>query len=228
MASLVVAKVLAVSFSLLASGGVFALSLFDIPELRAQPASRSLPSIRWLFSRGSHIFPQSAVISSVSFATLAYHAYQALPAAASSNAMLHSLVDTHRGWAVLGYVLASVLTLSIAPFTSLVMIPTVNFELIQLNLDLGGSRSQASAQHKQRSSTQQQQRTAKESVNGKGDINELTDLSDPQAVAGREASEGQERRVRALLDRFGWMNGVRGALLALGGVVGLVVMVASG
>ena len=82
---MVVAKVVAVSFSLIASGGILALSLFDIPELRAQPASRSLPAIRWLFSRGSHIFPQAALISSVSFATLAYHAYQALPAASSGQ-----------------------------------------------------------------------------------------------------------------------------------------------
>ena len=223
MTSIVVANVLAVSASLLASGGILALSLFDIPELRAQPASRSLPSIRWLFSRGSHIFPQAAVLSSVSFATLAYHSYQALPVS-SSSAILPSLLDTHRGWAVLGYMLASVLTVSIALFTTLVMLPSVNSELIQLNLQLGGSRSQASEQHKQQSSKQRQQRTATDSINSKGDINELTDLSGPQAVTNREATEAEEGRVRLLLDRFGWLNAARGTLLALGGVVGLVVM----
>ena len=199
MASIVVAKVVGVSLSLLGAGGIFATSLFDIPELQAQPASRSLPSIRWLFSRGSHIFPQAALIASVSFATLAYHACQALPAATSSASTLHSLIDTTAGWAVLGYMLASVLSLSIAPFTTLVMLPT-NFELIQHNINLGGSRSQASATYRSKLSPQQQaaldKRTARDSVNGVGEggVNELTDLSGPQEKAPREASEGKRRR----------------------------------
>ena len=61
-----------ISTSLIAAGGIAALSLFDIPELRAQPASRSLPSTRWLFSRGSHIFPTAAYICTGSFGYLAY------------------------------------------------------------------------------------------------------------------------------------------------------------
>ncbi|ORY07934.1 hypothetical protein BCR34DRAFT_16188 [Clohesyomyces aquaticus] len=50
-------QIIGVSTALMASGGIACLSLFDIPLLSSQPASRSLPQIRWLFSRGSHIFP---------------------------------------------------------------------------------------------------------------------------------------------------------------------------
>ena len=227
MTSIVIAKLVAITASLVGSGGIFALSLFDIPELRAQPASRSLPSIRWLFSRGSHIFPQAAFIASASFATLAYHAYTALPA---SKDIVHALLHTQPGWTVLGYLLASALSLSIAPFTQLVMIPS-NFELIKHNINLGGSRSQASEAERNKQPPQQQaalnQRSAKDSVNGKGEyVNELSDLSDPQAKAPREASREEEERVRALLTKFGWLNAVRGVLLGAGGMVGLAVAVA--
>ena len=54
-------QTLSVSVSLLAAGGIAGLSLFDVPELQSQPADRALPQIRWLFSRGSHIFPQASV-----------------------------------------------------------------------------------------------------------------------------------------------------------------------
>lgn len=54
-------QTLSISVSLYAGGGIAALSLFDVPELQSQPADRSLPMIRFLFSRGGHIFPQAAV-----------------------------------------------------------------------------------------------------------------------------------------------------------------------
>ena len=127
--------------------------------------------------------------------------------------------------------LASALTLSIAPFTTFAMIPT-NFELIQHNINLGGTRSQTSAQKKQNLTMQEKKqletRTATDSVNGKGEADELTDRSDPQPRAEREASGVEEERVRELLNRFGMLNGVRGLLLGMGGVLGLVVIVALG
>ena len=54
-------QALSISIALAGAGGIAALSLFDIPEIRSQPADRALPMIRWLFSRGSHIFPQASV-----------------------------------------------------------------------------------------------------------------------------------------------------------------------
>lgn len=54
-------QVSSIATSLIAAGGIASLSLFDVPELASQPADRALPQIRWLFSRGSHIFPQAAV-----------------------------------------------------------------------------------------------------------------------------------------------------------------------
>lgn len=54
-------QTLSISVSLYAGGGIAALSIFDVPELQSQPADRSLPMTRWLYSRGGHIFPQAAV-----------------------------------------------------------------------------------------------------------------------------------------------------------------------
>ncbi|MCJ1297126.1 hypothetical protein MMC34_008695 [Xylographa carneopallida] len=224
MSSSVLLAVFAASISLLGSGGIFALSLFDIPELRAQPASRSLPSVRWLFSRGSHIFPTAAAVSSAAFALLAYQSAHKLPHSAALLSL--SLLDTRAGRTVAGYALASALSISIAPFTQL-MLPT-NFELIRLNIALGGSRSQASAVQAAKQSAVQQaalrQRTAKQSVNGEGEfVNEQTDLSGPQEKAPREASAAEEARVQELLSRFALLNAVRGVLLGAGGIVGLLV-----
>src|ERR1700761_2933225 len=62
-----------ISISLLAAGGIAALSLFDIALAQAQPTSRSSPSTR-LFSRGCHIFPMASILSTVGFAYLAINA----------------------------------------------------------------------------------------------------------------------------------------------------------
>jgi hypothetical protein len=154
-------KTVSVSIALLGAGGIAALSLFDVPELQSQPASRSLPSIRWLFSRGSHIFPQAAVISSAGFA---YLAYNALPVGAQS------MLKTS------GYLAAAGLALSIAPFTAWIMIPT-NFTLIKKNEEKGGFRSSKAS--KQSGSTQKGGRSALDSVRGHDEGHEFTDLSGP-------------------------------------------------
>nr|POE62882.1 hypothetical protein CFP56_03785 [Quercus suber] len=62
MASLTVAvQTLSITIALAASGSIAALSVFDLQELKSQPAERSLPMLRWLFSRGSHIYPPASV-----------------------------------------------------------------------------------------------------------------------------------------------------------------------
>nr|OQO22795.1 hypothetical protein B0A51_10316 [Rachicladosporium sp. CCFEE 5018] len=133
------------STALTGAGGIAALSLFDIPELQSQPASRSLPQIRWLFSRGSHVFPSVAFAAGTGFL---YLAYDAVPAHLTAvQGLTHALrgisnIGTPAGKAG-SFLLAGLLALSIGPVTS-IMIPT-NFRLIELNEAKGGSRSEASA-----------------------------------------------------------------------------------
>ena len=208
----IIAQSLSIATSLVAAGGIATLSLFDIPELQSQPASRSLPSIRWLFSRGSHIFPTASGISAAGFA---YLAYAALPA--RNKAMLQLLRVTTNHWRVNGYLLAAVLCFSIGPFTVNAMVPT-NFRLIEMNEQKGGSRSESSA----RESAGKRSRSAMESVDGKGQANQFRDLSGPQQKTDNETTSEDDREVKDLLAKFGMLNGVRGVLMLAGGVVGLV------
>lgn len=187
-----VAQVMGISTSLIAAGGIAALSLFDIPILRAPPASRSLPSVRWLSSRGSHVFPIAAYICCGSFGCLAY--------VARSSPLAR------------GYIAAAVLTFSIAPFTMLAMIPTTNFRLIELNEKLGGARSQKAADEGV------SEKSAEESVSGKVQAHQFTDLSDPQEKAPKE---GHEDEVKMLLSKFGRLNLIRALLMGTGGIIGL-------
>ncbi|KAK3115526.1 hypothetical protein LTR53_005021 [Teratosphaeriaceae sp. CCFEE 6253] len=205
-----VAQLLSISVALVASGGIATLSLFDVPQLQSQPASRSLPMTRWLFSRGSHIFPQAAIISSAGFV---YLAYTAVP----SGQLADFVGRVTKGGKVSGYLAAATLTFAIAPVTALLMIPT-NFALIAKNEELGGARSQASAKQ---GDAKPKKRSAEGSVNAKGLVEELSDLSVPQGRTTRESSEQDDREVRELLGKFGMLNGLRAALMAVGGMVGL-------
>lgn len=203
-----------ISISLLAAGGIATLSLFDVPMLRAQPASRSLPSIRWLFSRGSHIFPTAAFVSATGFGILAY---RSLPGSLASRTVLQLL----RHGKVGGYLAAATLSIAIAPWTS-VMIPN-NFELIQMNNNLGGHRSLASSQAAQKENVDPKQRSARDSVEGKGEgVAEFQDVSDPQEKTTRESSDSEDEQVRVMLTIFGFQNSVRALLMLSGGVIGLV------
>ncbi|KAK0304358.1 hypothetical protein LTR01_007459 [Friedmanniomyces endolithicus] len=204
------AQLLSISIALFASGGIASLSLFAVPFLQSQPASRSLPQTRWLFSRGSHTFPQAAFLSSAGFSYLAW-----TTAPSGSFGEFVGLVTQVRR--VSGYVVAAVLTLSIAPVTMFAMIPT-NFALIQKNEDLGGARSEKSARD---GDAKPGLRSAEESVNAKGVVEELTDLSGPQGRTTDDSSEEDDREVRELLGKFAMLNGVRAVLMGLGGVVGL-------
>ncbi|CAJ2507350.1 Uu.00g085360.m01.CDS01 [Anthostomella pinea] len=207
-------QTLSVSISLLASGGIAALSLFDVLELKSQPASRSLPSIRWLFSRGSHIFPTAAGLACSGFT---YLAYGALPA--SSRSMLQLLRLGTNSTKVNGYLAAAALAISIAPVTTLLMIPT-NFELIKMNEEKGGARSAESARVGSHD-FQPGQRSAEDSVDGVGEANQFADLTGPQTETPRKSTVEDDEKTRALLDKFGKMNFSRAVLIGAGGVVGL-------
>lgn len=184
------------------------MSLFDIPMLVSQPASRSLPLIRWLFSRGSHIFPTAAFVSSSGFA---YLAYNALPATRTFSTLLRS---TAKGGPVSWYIAAAALSISIAPWTQFVMIPT-NFALIEKNEQKGGKRSAATPD----SATK---RDAEGSVNSEGDASQWTDLSGPQERTKEDSTKEEDMEVRRLLEKFGRLNGARAILIGLGGIVGLI------
>lgn len=210
-----VLQVTSISISLLAAGGIATLSLFDVPILRAQPASRSLPSVRWLFSRGSHIFPTAAIVSAAGFSVLAY---RSLPGSLASRTVLHLLRDTR----VRGYLAAAALNIAIAPWTSLVMIPN-NFELIEMNNHLGGHRSITSAEAAKREEGNLRQRSARDSVDGKGEgVDQWKDVSDPQEQTLSKSSDAEDEQVKAMLTKFGYQNNVRAALTLAGGVVGLL------
>ncbi|KAL1860503.1 hypothetical protein Daus18300_009135 [Diaporthe australafricana] len=211
-------QVTSISISLITAGGIATLSFFDVPILRAQPASRSLPSIRWLFSRGSHVFPTAAFISAAGFGALAY---RSLPGSLASRTVLQLLRDTR----VRGYLAAAALNIGIAPFTS-VMIPN-NFELIERNNNLGGHRSIASSQAAEKEKAGLRQRSARDSVNGKGEgVGQFEDVSDPQEQTSQKSSDAEDEQVRAMLTKFGSQNLVRAFLMLAGGVAGLLTALA--
>ncbi|KAI4186203.1 MAG: hypothetical protein L6R41_003620 [Letrouitia leprolyta] len=79
--------------------------LVTVPIFLAHPNEVSLSHLRAVFSSGSHIFPQLATAASSAFSILAYNA----PIGSSARYQ---------------YLLAATGTISIAPFTILVMKPT--------------------------------------------------------------------------------------------------------
>jgi hypothetical protein len=209
-------QILSISTALLASGGIAALSLFDIPMLQSQPASRSLPMIRWLFSRGSHTFPTAAITSSSGFV---YLAYSSLPSS-SINSVPSLLQNATKGQSGL-YLAAAALCFSIAPITSLAMIPT-NFALIKKNEELGGSRSKASAEYREKAGSKE--RSADESVDSKDDVSQWRDLSVPQEQTERKSDPAEDQEVNELLDKFGKLNMLRAVAIGSGGIVGLIAL----
>ncbi|KAI7422063.1 hypothetical protein KC336_g8517 [Hortaea werneckii] len=211
-------KAFSISTALIASGGIASLSLFDIPGLQSQPASRSLPMIRWLFSRGSHIFPPASALSSAGFLYLAYISSPALASRAFGETVRLALSNRK----VQGYLIAVALTFSIAPFTANLMIPT-NFALIKLNADLGGARSKEAGRQ---GDAKAGERSALDSVNGRGEgVDQWRDVSGPQVKTSRDASKEDDRKAKELLGKFGRLNMGRAILMGLGGVVGLLISI---
>lgn len=213
MAAIQTIQVLSISTALIASGGIASFSLFDVPVLQSQPASRSLPSTRWLFSRGSHIFPQAAFAAGSGFA---YLAYNALPSGTTTTAA-SLLSNLTRGKSAL-YLAAALLSIAIGPTTSF-MIPT-NFELIRMNEERHGTKSVKSAEYREKNGFPP--RTAEQSTANENDVSELTDLSGPQGKTGEDTSPEEDEKVRRLLTKFSRLNWIRAVLLASGGIVGLV------
>lgn len=206
-------QIISISTALFASGGIASLSAFDIPLLRSQPASRSLPMLRWLFSRGSHTAPTAILISSAGFLYLAYSALPALDGT-WSGAITHVL-SGRTGV----FLAASALSFSCAVFTSVAMLAT-NFELIARNENLGGSRSAASMAYRERIDAQP--RSAEASVDAKQDVSQWTDLSDPQEETKLHSTREQDEEVKMLLTVFQKRNHVRAGLIGAGGIVGLI------
>lgn len=206
-------QILTISTALFTSGGIAALSAFTIPQLCSQPASRSLPLLHWLFSRGSHAAPTGILLSSTGFA---YLAYAAVPGSATT--LSSTLTQLTRGKPGL-FLAASLLCFFTAIFTSLVMLPT-NFRLIELDESLGGAHSASSARY--REGINAAPRSAEDSVNGKEDVSQWTDGSGPLGKTGGDSSREVDEEVWSLLGRFGRLNYVRAGLMGVGGVVGLV------
>lgn len=208
-------EILSISTALIASGGIASFSLFDIPVVKSQPASRSLPSIRWLFSRGSHIFPTAGILSSAGFSYLSYSSIPASSRTSLSNILTAAASQSKSEY----YALAAVLCISIAPITSGLMIPT-NFALIAKNEELGGSRSAKSAEYREEKGLEA--RTADDSVDSKQDVSQWRDLSGPQEKTQRESSEEEDKEVTELLEKFAKLNMLRAVAIAAGGMVGLM------
>lgn len=99
------------------------------------------------------------------------------------------------------------------------MIPT-NFTLIKMNEELGGTRSEKSAEWRRERGVEA--RSADESVEGEEDVSQWKDLSPPQEKTGRESSQKEDEEVRALLEKFTRLNALRAVAIGAGGVVGLM------
>ena len=208
--SISILQVLSVSTSLLAAGGIASLTFFSVPSFLALPASRSLPQTRWLFSRGSHVFPTAAIFSSAGYASLAF---LALPAGARTLSHLLQSLSRRGNAGINGYIAAATLCLSIGPVTRL-MLP-INFELIRMNEEKGGTRSEKTAKVQWNNSDGQKNRTAEEA-------SEFSDLSGPQNATNAKSTREEDEKVRDLLVKFGRLNLVRAVLLGAGGIVGLM------
>jgi len=121
------------------------------------------------------------------------------------------------------YLAAAALSFSIAPITGLAMIPT-NFALIRKNEELGGSRSKASAEYREK--TGSKERSADESVGSKDDVSQWKDLSVPQEKTERQSTQAEDQEVNELLDKFGKLNMLRAVAIGSGGIVGLMAVLA--
>lgn len=112
----VAAQTIGIASAFGAAGGMTALSVFDVPIFKALPASHSLPQIRWMFSRGSHVYPTAGFLSALSFA---YLAYDFLPGSSDSVAdLLRSLTSGGKSTA---YLTAALLCIGIGPATQVMV-----------------------------------------------------------------------------------------------------------
>jgi hypothetical protein len=123
------AKIIGPATSLATAGAILSISALYTPLLSSSARSQStskpspsstLPAIRFIFSRGSHFFPQAAAFAAANFGTLAYH---------YSNDVVNVL-----GWEMgrkTGYIVAAALSIAIGPITW-VMLPVCNNPLREM------------------------------------------------------------------------------------------------
>jgi hypothetical protein len=123
------AKILGPATSLATAGAILSISFLYTPLLSSSARSQStstpspsstLPAIRFIFSRGSHFFPQAATFAAANFGYLAYHCVDGVVQVA--------------GWEVsrrIGLIAAGVLSAAIGPVTG-IMLPVCNNALREM------------------------------------------------------------------------------------------------
>jgi len=123
------AKILGPATSLATAGAILSISFLYTPLLSSSARSQStskpspsstLPAIRFIFSRGSHFFPQAAVFAAANYGYLAYHCGEGVVRIA--------------GWEVqrkTGLVMAGALSMAIGPITG-IMLPVCNNALREM------------------------------------------------------------------------------------------------
>ena len=121
------------------------------------------------------------------------------------------------------FLAAAGLALSIGPFTQIFMIP-LNFSMIKKNKELGGVRSEKAMLEAKNAKTTAApgSRSASDSVAGKGEGNEFTDLSGPQTSTARDSTPEEDGEMKKRLSQFARLNSVRAILIGAGGLLGLV------
>lgn len=134
------AQTAAISISLATSGGILAISNLINPLLdnsarsvsSSQPdPSSTLPAVRFIFSRGSHIFPQAASIAGAAYFYLWYNTPTSVALGGSGSiAVLRDVLGLDVSRRV-GYLVAGLMTVSIGPITGL-MLPAANQRLREL------------------------------------------------------------------------------------------------
>ncbi|KAI4764276.1 hypothetical protein E4T52_03568 [Aureobasidium sp. EXF-3400] len=127
--ALTTAKILGPVTSLVTAGAILSISFLYTPLLSSSARSQStstpsssstLPAIRFIFSRGSHFFPQAATFAAANFGYLAYHCAGGVVWVA--------------GWEVsrrYGLITAGLLSAAIGPVTG-VMLPICNNALREM------------------------------------------------------------------------------------------------
>ncbi|TKX26423.1 hypothetical protein C1H76_1385 [Elsinoe australis] len=129
------AQITGTASSLVAAGAILSISALINPVLDTSARSVSaekpsptttLPAIRFLFSRGSHIFPQAATVAGACFGYLAYNNSGRSGLVKPLQALVG--VSLSKG---AGYTLAAALSTAIMPLT-FVMLPLANNSLREM------------------------------------------------------------------------------------------------
>ncbi|KAH0361067.1 hypothetical protein KCU65_g8973, partial [Aureobasidium melanogenum] len=172
-----IARVLGPTISLATAGAILSISAFSTPLLSNNARSQSsekpspsstLPAIRFIFSRGSHIIPESAAVAAANFGFLAYHA----------PSTVVNVLGMEIGSRT-GFIAAGLLSMAIGPITQ-IMLPICNNPLREMG-------------EKERQ--------------GRG-------------------NEIREDELKDMVQKFEYLNYVRGAVILAGGVLGLAVATA--